>query len=108
MPERLPQPKPAFKDSTIARFNIPQTRVIAVQGLIVVLLTILACFGVFALGISVFWLVPLALLLYSLVLSIDVSVEVTSTEIGVRPWLGQLAHLPWQQRFPLWALVGIQ
>ncbi|HEY7128005.1 MAG TPA: hypothetical protein VH590_10535 [Ktedonobacterales bacterium] len=108
MSERSPQAKPSVKDSTIARFNIPQARVIAMQGIIVVLLTTLACFRVVAMGVSVLWLIPLALFLYLLVLSIDVSVEVTSTEIGIRPWLGQLARLSWQRRFPLWALVGIQ
>jgi hypothetical protein len=108
MPEQSPQPKPSAKDSTIARFNIPQARVIAIQGIIVVLLTTLACLRIVVMGVSVLWLIPLALFLYALVLSIDVSVEVTSTEIGVRPWLGQLARLSWQHRFPLWALVGIQ
>ena len=43
-----------------------------------------------------------------MLLCIDVSVEVTATEITFWPWLGQLARLPWQQRYPMWALVDVQ
>jgi hypothetical protein len=108
MPERPPPPTRSTRESSIVRFNLPQARVIALQGLIVILLTTLACFRAVVMGVSVLWLVPLALALYALVLVIDVSVEVTSTEIGIRPWLGHLAHFSWQRRFPLWALVGAQ
>ena len=103
-----PQQSQSAKDDSIIRFNPPQARTVAIQGLVVVLATTLSGLRVVTVGISAWWLIPLALLLYTLMLCIDVSVEVTATEIAVWPWLGQLAHLTWQHRYPLWALVDIQ
>lgn len=102
------QQSQSAKDDSIIRFNPPQARTVAIQGLVVVLATTLSGLRVVTVGISAWWLIPLALLLYTLILCIDVSVEVTATEIAVWPWLGQLAHLTWQHRYPLWALVDIQ
>ena len=103
-----PQQSQAARDDSIVRFNPPQARTVAIQGLVTVVATTLSGLRVVTVGISAWWLVPLALLLYIVVLCIDVSVEVTATEIAVWPWLGQLAHLVWQHRYPLWALVDIQ
>jgi len=104
----LPQQSQSAKDDSILRFNSPQVRTIALQGLVIFVATALSGLRVVALGVAAWWLVPLALVLYTLLLSIDVSVEVTSTEIAVWPWLGQLTHLTWQHRYPLWALVDVQ
>src|SRR5215472_9603875 len=104
MPKPSPQESRSAKDDSIVRFNPPQARTVAIQGLVVVVATMLSGLRGVTVGISAWWLVPLALLLYILVLCIDVSVEVTATEIAVWPWLGQLAHLAWQHRYPLWAL----
>lgn len=108
MREPLPVQSQSAKDDSIVRFNSPQARTIAIQGLVIVVATALSGLRTVTAGISAWWLVPLALVFYTLVLCIDVVVEVTSTEIAVWPWLGQLAHLPWQHRYPLWALVDIQ
>ena len=108
MREPLPAQSQSAKDDSIVRFNPPQARTIAIQGLVIVVATALSGQRPVTAGISAWWLVPLALVFYTLVLCIDVVVEVTSTEIAVWPWLGQLAHLPWQHRYPLWALVDIQ
>ncbi|HEY7349616.1 MAG TPA: hypothetical protein VH599_14975 [Ktedonobacterales bacterium] len=108
MRERLPRQSQSAKDDSIIRFNPPQTRTITIQGLVIVAATVVSGLRVVAVGISVWWLIPLSLALYILMLCIDVSVEVTSTEIAVWPWLGQLVHLPWQHRYPIWALVDIQ
>ncbi|GEM_PF-2203412 len=102
------QQSQSAKDDSIVRFNPPQARTIAIQGLVIVIATVLSGLRVVTMGVSVWWLLPLALLLYILILCIDVSVEVTATEIAVWPWLGQLAHFVWQHRYPLWALVDIQ
>ncbi len=108
MRERLPRQHQSAKDDSILRFNPPQVRTIAIQALVIVVATVLSGLRVVALGISAWWLVPLALVLDMMMLCIDVSVEVTSTEIAIWPWLGQLARLSWQHRFPMWALVDIQ
>jgi hypothetical protein len=108
MRERLSRQSQSAKDDSIVRFNPPQARTITIQGLVIVAATVAAGLRVVAAGVSAWWLVPLALVLETLMLCIDVSVEVTSTEIAVWPWLGQLAHLPWQHRYPIWALVDIQ
>jgi hypothetical protein len=108
MNERSPRQNKSARDGSIIRFHQPQVRIVAIQGLMVLLATALAGLRVVMAGIAVWWLLPLALILYGLMLSIDVSVEVTSTDIAIWPWLGQLAHLSWQHRYPLWALVDIQ
>ncbi len=108
MRERLPRQNQSAKDDSIVRFNPPQMRTIAVQALVIIAATILSGLRIIAGGISAWWLVPMAFVLYSMILCIDVSVEVTATEIAFWPWLGQLARLPWQQRYPMWALVDVQ
>lgn len=108
MNERLPRQSKSARDGSITRFHPPQVRIVALQGLIVLLATALAGLRVVLAGIAAWWLFPLALILYGLLLAIDVSVEVSSTEIAIWPWLGQLVHFSWQHRYPLWALVDIQ
>lgn len=108
MRERLPRQKQSARDDSILRFNPPQVRTIAIQALVIVVATVVGGLRVVTSGISAWWLVPLALMLDLLMLCIDVSVEVTATEIAVWPWLGQLARFPWQHRYPIWALVDVQ
>ncbi len=108
MQERQPQQRPSAKDDSITRFHPPQARAITMQGLVIVAVTVVAGLRVVAVGVSAWWLVPLALGLYALLLCIDVSVEVSATEVVVCPWLGQLAHIPWRHRYPMWALVDAQ
>lgn len=108
MLERLPHRGQSAKDDSIVRFNPPQVRTITIQALVIVAATMVSGLRVVAVGFSAWWLVPLAVVLYAFMLCIDVSVEVTATEIAVWPWLGQLARLPWQHRYPIWALVDIQ
>jgi hypothetical protein len=108
MREPPPQHRQKAKDGSIIRFHPPQVHTIAIQGIVIIMVTALCGLRAVTSGISAWWLIPLALFLYILVLCIDVSVEVTSTDIAVWPWLGQLIHLSWQHRFPLWALVDIQ
>ncbi len=108
MNERLPQHNQGARDGSIIRLHPPQVRTITIQGLVVIAATALCGLRVAVAGIAIWWLLPLALILYSLLLCIDVSVEVTSTEVAIWPWLGQLIHFSWQHRYPLWALVDIQ
>ncbi len=108
MQERLIDKSQSAKDERTARFNPPQARTITMQALVIVVVTVVAGLRVVAVGIAAWWLIPLALVLCGLLLCIDVSVEVSAEEITVRPWLGQLARLPWRHRYPLWALVAAQ
>jgi hypothetical protein len=108
MRERLQRRGQSAKDDSIVRFNPPQVGTITIQGLVIIAVTVVGGLRVFAAGIAVWWLAPLALLLYTILLCIDVSVEVTATEIAIWPWLGQLGRFTWQHRYPMWALVDIQ
>jgi len=108
MTERPLQHNQGARDGSIIRLHPPHVRTITIQGLVIVGVTAVCGLRVAVAGMAIWWLLPLALILYALVLSIDVSVEITSTEITIWPWLGQLVHLSWQHRYPLWALVNIQ
>jgi hypothetical protein len=63
MRERLPRQSQSAKDDSILRFNPPQVRTIAIQALVIVSATVLSGLRVVEVGISAWWLVPLAFVL---------------------------------------------
>ena len=60
MRERLSRQSQSAKDDSIVRFNPPQVHILAIQALVIVTATMLSGLRVLAIGISAWWLVPLA------------------------------------------------